>query len=149
MTTVIEVVENPVTVTVEGETVTIEAVTEVATVELSTTGPQGATGPHLPTFSRTGLLTPTVGSGRYYLDAPSTVTFVRAAVGTAPVGASLVVGVNVDGVQQTTVTILAGQYTGTRIVTIPVAANGYLTVDILSVGSSVAGSDLTVTLTIN
>lgn len=107
------------------------------------------------TFSKPGVLAAsTVGTFRWYNDTGRTLTFTsaRASVGTAPTGTgSIIVDVNKDGT-----TIM----TGTKVVialttfstkqttfsTATIADGSYLTVDIDSVGGTIAGSDLTVTV---
>ena len=73
-------------------------------------------------------------------------------VGTAPTGAEIIIDVNKNGTtlfttQSARTTVVAGDYdSGAEDVpdVVAVAAGQYLTVDIDQVGSSVAGSDLTV-----
>lgn len=160
MTVSIEVVEYPVTVTVEGETTVIEATTEVATLEVGTSGPQGATGAvgpvgppgTQPVFSKTGPLEAVVGTHRFYLEQNRTISKVRAAVGTASVGAPIVIDVKKNGVSifgGTPLSVSAGQFTNTKNTNEAVVAGDYLTIDIVSVGTSTAGSDLTVTVTLD
>ena len=103
--------------------------------------------PVFPTFTKQDTLAPYVGTGRYYFDETRTVTQLRASVGTAPTGSSIVVTVNKNGSSIGTVTIPAGSYTATSTVNVGIVANDYLTVSIISVGSTVPGSDLTVTIT--
>lgn len=104
------------------------------------------------TFSYGGALTAGyVGSHRIYNDSgrTRTITKARASVGTAPTGASVVVDVNIDGTTAFTTkpTIAAAAFTGTATPSTAAWPDGsYLTVDIDSVGSTVAGSDLTVTI---
>lgn len=97
----------------------------------------------------------TVGS-RWYNDSnvPRTVHSVEATVGTAPTGAGLVVDVKKGG---TTVfaqtadraTISATQYRGSALATktgdpVIVRPGEFLTVEVVSVGSTVAGADVSV-----
>jgi hypothetical protein len=98
-------------------------------------------------FSKQDVLGTYTGTARYYFDATRTITQLRASVGTAPTGSSLVVTVYKNGSSIGTVTIPAGSYTATSTVSVAMAANDYLTVSISSVGSTVPGSDLTVTIT--
>jgi hypothetical protein len=105
---------------------------------------------NIATFSNTGALTVKAGASRYYVEVARNVTTVRAAVGTAPAGAAILVDVNKNG---TTIftggtgrpSIAAGgnTATGTPQVT-TLAAGDYLTVDVDQIGSTVSGSDLTV-----
>lgn len=84
----------------------------------------------------------------------STITRAFAYANTAPVGANLILDVNLNGVsiwnatQANRVKILAGAQTGsqTSFDTTTLAKDDILTVDIDQVGSSTAGSDVVVTI---
>ncbi len=105
-------------------------------------------------FSRSGTLATTTGTFRIYNDTGSTLTIkaVRASVGTAPTGASVIVDVNKDGTtifttQSNRPTIAASGNTSGKVTNMDVttiADGSYFTVDIDQVGSTVAGSDLVV-----
>lgn len=107
------------------------------------------------TFSTTGTAVVATGAHRLYNDTGGTltVTTVRAAVGTAPTGAALVVDVNKNGTtifptQANRPSIAAAGFTATGTPGVTGwAAGEYLTVDVDQVGSTVPGSDLTVTVT--
>lgn len=99
----------------------------------------------------TPLVTGT-GATRLYNDTGVTLTIssVRASVGTAPTGATLIVDVNKNGTtifttqaNRPAIAISGNTATGTPDVT-SWASGDYLTVDVDQVGSTVAGSDLTV-----
>lgn len=107
--------------------------------------------PRVQAFSKSGVLAVAAGVGRFVVPFACTIQNVRAAVGTAPTGASVIVDVNKNGS-----TIFTTQ--GNRP-TIPASANvsgksvpdvlslvdgDYLTVDIDQIGATIAGSDLTV-----
>ncbi len=106
------------------------------------------------TFSRTGALSaPIAGALRWYPGRAVTITAVRASVGSAPTGASVIVDVNKNGVtifstQSNRPAIAAGTVTDLAdAINVPaVGAGEYLTVDIDQVGSSTPGSDLSVTI---
>ncbi|MGH3372475.1 MAG: hypothetical protein ACRDPR_21015, partial [Nocardioidaceae bacterium] len=106
------------------------------------------------TFSRTGALSaPLAGALRWSPKRAITITGVRANVGTAPVGASILVDVNKNGVtifstQSNRPTIpAAGTTDDADAIDLPaVSAGQFLTVDIDQVGSTTPGSDLTVTI---
>lgn len=98
-------------------------------------------------FTKQDTLSAYTGTARYYLDVARTITLLRASVGTAPTGSNIVVTVYKNGVSVGSVTIPAGSYTATTNVNVSASANDYLTVSIISVGSTIAGSDLTVTVT--
>lgn len=134
------------------QTLTVTPVT--VTAAITSPGPQGPTGatgsPGLtPVFSRQDVLTPYTGTARFYFDATRTVATIRASVGTAPVGAGVVVTVYKNGTSFGTVTIPAGGNTAVTTVNASVFSGDYVTVSIVSVGSTTAGSDLTVILNIN
>jgi hypothetical protein len=105
-------------------------------------------------YSYTGTLAVTVGTFRLYNDmgATWTISGVRASVGTAPAGASVIVDVNKNGTtifttQANRPTIAAGANTSGNVTNMnvtTVAAGEYLTIDIDQIGSTTAGADLTV-----
>lgn len=104
------------------------------------------------TFSLPGSLSATTGTARLYNDSGSTrtLTSVRASVGTAPAGGSVVVDVLKNGTSlyptTTRPTIADGTNTGAAVPdTTTWAAGEYLTVDVVGVGGSTPGADLTVT----
>lgn len=109
--------------------------------------------PIQPSFSATGPLTIGVGTFRFYNDSGRSLTFVsiRASVGTAPTGAAIILDININGTtifttQANRPTIAAASNTvktANPDVT-SIADGSYITVDIDQVGSTVAGSDLTV-----
>lgn len=111
-------------------------------------------GTRLPTFSSTGSLMVEAGSHRLYNDsgAPWQILSVRASVGLAPTGASLIIDINIDGTtifttQANRPTIAASGNTSGKVINMDVSTvpvNSYLTVDIDQIGSTIAGSDLTV-----
>ena len=117
-------------------------------------GPTGATGATGPTgsmniaYTQQGPLSVTTGLTRYYFENSGTITKIRASVGTAPTGSSLIVEVFENGVSIGTATITAGSFTGTTTISNAVALGDYVTVSITQVGSTVTGTDLTVSLTI-
>lgn len=106
----------------------------------------------MATFSRSGALTQSAGVGRHRFPYAATILGVTAAVNTAPTGASLILDVNKNG---TTIFTTQGNRptiaaSGNATTSEPapdvtaIAAGDYLTVDVDQVGSTVAGSDLTV-----
>jgi hypothetical protein len=106
------------------------------------------------TYSISGALT--VGAGAYQLPwygGSKTITRVAVRVGTAPTGAALILDVNKNGstiwsTQANRVQVAAAANSGTAITfnTASLTDGDYLTVDVDQVGSTVAGSDLTVTI---
>jgi hypothetical protein len=105
------------------------------------------------TFARSGDLTTVTGALAFVAPYPLTVVGVRAHVGTAPTGASILVDVHKNGTtlfttQANRPTIAASATTsGEEIPDVTaVVENDELTVDIDQVGSSIPGADLTVTV---
>lgn len=105
------------------------------------------------TFAITGTVAAATGRSRVYMEGTYSVVSVRASVNTAPTGASLICDVNKNGTtiyttQANRPTIAASAFTATAnspdVTTL--AAGDYLTVDVDQVGSTMAGSDLTVTI---
>lgn len=131
---------------------------------LGVTANQAAAGNHthtlsfaLSAFSKSGTLSPSNGTLRLPVDGTYTITGTRLTVGTAPVGTSLIIDVLKNGTtiyttQANRPTITAGSNSGgpgsTPDVT-GLAAGDYLTINIIQVGSTTAGSDLTVTILVN
>lgn len=108
----------------------------------------------LTSFYKSGTLTTTTGTQRLPIDGTCTVVGTRLMVGTAPVGANIIVDVNKNGstiytTQANRPAITAGQNAGGPGTTPDVtalAAGDYLSIDIDQVGSTTAGSDLTVAI---
>lgn len=124
---------------------------------LGTGATQAAPGNHthiqriVHTFFKTGVLAVGADAHRWYADEAWTIVEVRASVGTAPVGADLIVDLNINGVTAFTTqlnrpTIAATTNTdGSNVPDIRTLIDGdYLTFDIDQVGTTTAGSDLTV-----
>jgi len=111
----------------------------------------------LTSFFKTGTLTVTTGTQRLPIDGAYTITGTRLMVGTAPTGTDLIVDINRNGTsiyttQANRPSITAGQNAGgpgTAPDVTALVAGDYLTVDIDQIGSSVAGSDLTVTVIVS
>lgn len=108
---------------------------------------------HPAVFSKSGVLAVGAGTGRLPFRRACTIVSVKAIVNTPPTGASLIVDVNKNGTtifttQANRPTIAAGANNSST--TAPdvtsLAVDDYLTVDIDQVGSTVAGSDLTVVI---
>jgi hypothetical protein len=111
----------------------------------------------LTAFFKTGTLTTTTGTQRLPIDGTYTIVGTRLMVGTAPTGANLIVDVNKNGTtiyttQGNRPTITATQNAGgpgTAPDITALAAGDYLTVDIDQIGSTIAGSDLTVSVIVS
>lgn len=111
----------------------------------------------LTSFYKSGTLSVATGTNRLPIDGTYTIIGARLMVGTAPVGANLIIDVKKNGTtiyttQANRPTIVAGQNAGGPGATPDVstlAAGDYLTVDIAQVGSTTAGSDLTVAVVVS
>jgi hypothetical protein len=110
-------------------------------------------------FKIPGVLALSTGATRLYNDTGSTWTIVsvRASVETSPTGASIKVDVNKNGTtifttQANRPTIAIGGTTSGKVTNADVtsvADGDFITVDVDQVGSTVAGSDLTLTLVVS
>ncbi len=126
-----------------------------ATGATGATGPQGPTGGFYQVYTVNGTLSVGSGAQRFYMPSSATVTRVRASASQAPVGASIIVDVNLNGTtifttQANRPTIAAGDNTDTSIPDVTsVVAGDYLTIDIDQVGSTTPGSNLTVQVEFN
>lgn len=103
-------------------------------------------------FTYSGDLAPYVGQGRLYLDTPGEIRSVRFSLGTPPVGSACVFDVRKNGgtsILNAPVSVPVGGYTvpvTTGFADTSVVRGDYLTVNINSVGLTVPGADLTVTI---
>lgn len=101
-------------------------------------------------FAVTGALTVKTYANRFYVADNYTVLGIRASVGTAPTGAAILVDVNkndtsIFAAPADRPSIAAGSNTAQVTPSgLTLAAGDYLTVDVDQIGSTVAGSDLTV-----
>jgi len=99
-------------------------------------------------FSVPGAVAVATGAARVYNPTGASLTLLtaRASVGTAPTGANLIAVIKKNGSTTVeTLTITAGSNATSRTTLSASLADGdYLTVDVTQVGSTVAGSDLTV-----
>lgn len=105
------------------------------------------------TFSVTGALTAQTGKSRIYLEGNYIVETIRASVNTAPTGASILVDVNKNGTtifttqaNRPTIAVSTNTDTANNPDVTTFASGDYITCDIDQIGSTVAGSDLTVTI---
>jgi hypothetical protein len=99
-------------------------------------------------YSQQGTLQVITGLTRFYFDSSKTISKIRASVGTAPTGSSLAITTYLNGVSIGATTISASAFTAVSTPSTSVVSGDYVTVSITQVGSTVAGSDLTVALTI-
>lgn len=107
-------------------------------------------------FTYTGTLAVATGVARLYFEETLTIKSVRASVGTTPAGSTIIIDVNKNGstifsTQANRPTIaIAGSTSGliTNMNTTSIVSGDYLTIDIDQVGSTSAGADLTVQVTV-
>lgn len=107
---------------------------------------------HLATFSATGSLTAGPGRNRYLFPFAATILGVTAAIGTAPVGQSIILDVHKNGTTVFTTQgnrpTIAAAANATATEAVPdvtaIAAGDYITVDRDQVGTTEAGQNLTV-----
>lgn len=107
---------------------------------------------NIETYSAPGVLVVVTGKGRMVADRSYTIVSVRATVNTAPTGSSIIVDINKNGVTIFTTQanrpaiaiagFTSGLVTNADINTL--VAGDYLQVDVDQIGSTIAGSDLTV-----
>lgn len=115
-------------------------------------GPQGPIGQSVIPYAKTGTLAVTTGTLRFRMPFAATIIGVSASVGTAPTGSSIIVDVNKNGTTIFTTqanrpaiaisAFEAAEVTNMNITSL--AIGDYITVDIDQIGSTIAGSDLTV-----
>lgn len=126
-------------------------------------GIQGPTGPTSTTpgprgqstipYARQGALTVTNGVSRFYFPYSATILGISAAINTPAIGANIIIDVKKNGTTIFTTsankpTIIAGAYATASEVTnmdiTSIATGDYVTIDINQIGTTTAGSDLTV-----
>ena len=100
-------------------------------------------------YRKPGILTVNTGTEKWYVPLDSIITSVKSRVEVAPQGAqSLTVAVKINGVSTATLSINSSTTVSSlNTATINLRSNDYVTVDVLNIGNTVAGSDLTVTFT--
>ena len=104
-------------------------------------------------YRKTGVLTVSAGLEKWYIPADSVISSVVARVETAPTGAAIdllvkVTSTNIDVVATAALSINTGSKISQLYTTpITVLTNQYVTVDIINIGTTVAGENLTVTFT--
>jgi len=130
-------------------------VVETVTVSGTTVGPQGPTGlqgnsaQSFSLFSLQGNVFVYTGTNRFYFEQAYTLNKIRASVATAPTGSGIVIAVNINGALSSTITIPAGSNTATTAPLTALSAGDYATISITSVGSTLPGTNLTVSLSIS
>jgi hypothetical protein len=122
-----------------------------ATQAMAGNDPRVATG-QLATFTSTGAQTVKTGTARFRFPAAATIIGVSMAINTAPTGASLIADVNKNGTtifttqaNRPSIAISANATASPAVPDVTAyAAGDYVTIDVDQVGSTIAGSDLTV-----
>lgn len=141
-----------------GQTAHITEWTDIGNSPISWVEPNGSMrAPNLsviPAFSVAGALTVQSGAHRWYniTGVPLTIRAVLISVTTAPTGAAILVDINVNGTtifttQANRPSIAASAFASSKVVTMNTTTmndGDYLTADIDQIGSTVAGSNLTV-----
>lgn len=99
-------------------------------------------------LNQAGTLQLTTGTARWTAPKNINITNIVSIVGTAPTGSALITTVNKNGTTIDTQTIAAGTTSDTNSgLSLSVNQNDYLTVDVTQIGSTVAGSDLSIVIT--
>jgi hypothetical protein len=112
-------------------------------------GATGATGPNILVVTATfsGTLSVFNGTNRYYVPRNANVTDILMNFNGVPTGANVIVRINRNGVANANVPALANTiYTRNTTSSFTVASNDYLTMDIVQIGNTYPGSDMTVQL---
>ncbi|MEN9793035.1 MAG: hypothetical protein RL330_1113 [Actinomycetota bacterium] len=120
----------------------------VPRVTVAAGGLQGPYGPGLPMiFGFSGPLSPRTGRHKYPFYFATTLTGVTVTLNEAPVGAPVVLAILVNGVEEETVTIPDGvDYLSLVPISVPVGIDDYVTMNVVSVGSSSPGADMTASI---
>lgn len=95
-------------------------------------------------FNYPGILKTSVGTTRWWTLSSGTITKIISQLVTAPVGSSVVANIKKNGTIVHTVTIPENTYNISSDVNISISTNDYITIDISSIGSGIAGSDLVI-----
>jgi hypothetical protein len=95
-------------------------------------------------FNYPGILSTSIGTSRWWILGSGNITKISARVTVAPIGSNIVAYINKNGTTVHTATISANTYGSTSDVNLAISDGDYITVDIVSIGSSLAGSDLVI-----
>lgn len=105
----------------------------------------------ITTFTISGTLATGFGQTKFMFPRAATILSVRAVVGTAPVGSSVIIDLNINGTTAFTTqanrpTIAAASMSSSKVTpdNTAIADGDYLTVDVDQIGSTTAGADLCV-----
>lgn len=137
----------------EGDLLYLGTTTDDPTFEPPASGGGSGAPASFPPFSVAGALTPVVFGPRMYALADVVVSRVLVSVNTAPAGAPIVLDLLLDG--GTSIfgadkpTIAAGTHTDdVSGLAVPITAGQYLKLQVVSVGTTTPGSDLTIQMEI-
>lgn len=106
------------------------------------TGYTGSAALVVKTLDYVGTLGVANGSRKWWINKNYNITRIIGYVETAPTGANLNIRVNKNGANVSLLNIPAASTTATNTVSISVVQGDYITVDVTQVGSTIAGSDL-------
>ena len=95
-------------------------------------------------FNYPGNVAVSVGTARWYLQQTTIVQRIKAQITTAPVGADITINIKKNGTTLQVISITAGTDNALLNTNISMNDGDYLTVDIITVGTSTPGSDLIV-----
>jgi hypothetical protein len=100
-------------------------------------------------YRKPGVLTVNTGTEKWYIPVDSTITSIRARVESAPSGTTpLNLAVKVNNISTATLSINSSTtISSLNTATVLLKTNDYVTVDVVNIGNSVPGTDLTVTFT--
>jgi len=93
-------------------------------------------------YRYTGILYVQNGTSRLYITSNSTLNEINAYIDVGPVGNDIGLRINKNGTSATTVTITDGTTSATTTPNVSFVSGDYITVDITSVGTTTAGSNL-------
>ena len=98
-------------------------------------------------LSQSGALTVSTGTKRWYAPADLTISNATVRVGTAPLGSTLDVSLNVNGLANNIISVASNTTVSSNTTSVSVSEGDYLTVDVLQIGSSTPGADLGLNIT--
>ena len=93
-------------------------------------------------YKYTGILYPQNGSARLFMSSAVTLSEIVANIEVGPVGNDIGLRINKNGSSAATITITDGTTSATTTPNVSFVSGDYITVDITSVGSTTAGSNL-------
>lgn len=91
-----------------------------------------------------GVLSASTGTSRWWVQSNQVINQIRAQVGTSPVGSSISISIKKNGTPFQSISVASGQSSTSINTNLTINDGDYLTVDIVSVGSTTPGADLVV-----